>query len=181
MRPGTWTEAHVNQIRLRARSGDSSAQRELATILASGDFGAPNYREAFKWYRKAAEAGDDDAQYNLGLMYLLGEGVKKNLATGLRWLKAAAANNNDVAEETLGQIYENGSFGFRKNSRVALKWYRASAANGNNKAKFSLGLWYVSKGTPAQERAGRKLIREAANAGVVDARNYLHEKRTSSS
>jgi len=170
--PKIWTDAQIGKIRSRARAGDSSAQRELATILASGGLGAPNHREAFKWYRKAAEAGDDEAQYNVGLMYLLGEGVKKDRDAGLRWLKAAASAGNDVAEETLGQIYENGAFGLRKNSRAALKWYRAAAGHGNGKAKFSLGLWLVSKGETTEKTEGRRLIRDAAKAGVVDAIKY---------
>jgi TPR repeat protein len=145
-------------------------------MFASGSLGAPNHREASKWYRKAAKAGDDEAQYNLGLMYIFGEGVKKNPNAGLRWLKAAAFTGNDVAEETLGQIYEKGAFGFHKNSRVALRWYRAAMSHGNNKAKFSLGLWLASKGTSKQKQEGAKLIRDAAKAGVVDAVKYFESK-----
>ncbi|MGB3934519.1 MAG: tetratricopeptide repeat protein [Burkholderiales bacterium] len=175
--PANWTKAQIARVRARAKAGDSSAQRDLATMLASGALGAPNHRQAFKWYLKSAEAGDDDAQYNLGLMYILGEGVRKNRDTGLRWLKAAARNENDVAEEVLGQIYERGAFGFRKNLRVALKWYRAAATRGNNKAKFGLGLCLSLKGTPSQRKEGARLIRQAARAGVVDAKKYLTEKR----
>lgn len=178
--PKIWTNAQLGQIRSKARAGDSSAQRELATILASGDLGVTNHREAYKWFRKAAEAGDDEAQYSLGLMYLLGEGTKKDRVAGLRWLKAAASTGNDVAEETLGQIYENGAFGFRKNSRAALKWYRTAADHGNGKAKFSLGLWLVSKGGMAQKKEGRRLIRDAAKAGVVDAVKYSAAKKRTS-
>lgn len=171
-----WTNARVARIRGKAEGGDSSAQRQFATMLASGALGAPNHRQAFKWYLKAAEAGDDDAQYNVGLMYLIGEGVRKNRDAGLRWLKAAARSDNDVAEEVLGEIYERGAFGFRKNLRAAIKWYRSAAAHGNSKAKFGLGVYLSVRGTPLQKHEGARLIREAAKAGVVDAKRYLTGK-----
>lgn len=175
--PKNWSRAQIARVRARAEGGDPSAQREFATMLASGALGAPNHQQAFKWYLKAAEAGDDDAQYNLGLMYILGEGVRKSRDTGLRWLKAAASRKNDVAEEVLGEIYDRGAFGFRKNIRIAMKWYRAAAARGNSKAKFGLGLCLSLKGTPSQKREGAKLIRQAAKAGVVDAKKYLATQR----
>ena len=44
-----------------------------------------DYKEAVKWYTKAAEQGDVDAQYNLGLMYYNGEGVPKDLVQAYAW------------------------------------------------------------------------------------------------
>ena len=38
-----------------------------------------NYKEAVRWYRKAAEQGYVRTQYTLGVMYRDGEGVPKDL------------------------------------------------------------------------------------------------------
>ncbi len=46
-----------------------------------------DYKEAFKWYRKAAEQGNDEAQSNLGLCYENGQGVKQDFSEAVKWYK----------------------------------------------------------------------------------------------
>ena len=55
-----------------------------------------DYREAVKWYRKAAEQGDASAQNNLGVMYADGAGVLQDYVTAYAWANVAEANGNDV-------------------------------------------------------------------------------------
>jgi TPR repeat protein len=45
---------------------------------ANGELVPQDYKEAIKWYRRAAEQGDTMAQVNLGTMYFEGLGVHKN-------------------------------------------------------------------------------------------------------
>ena len=49
-----------------------------------------NYKEAVKWYRKAAEQGNAAGQYNLGLMYRKGRGVRKDYVAAYAWYRLAA-------------------------------------------------------------------------------------------
>ena len=51
---------------------------------------AGNYREAVKWYRKAAGQGHTLAQYNLGVMYRNGEGVPLDDREAVKWWRKAA-------------------------------------------------------------------------------------------
>jgi len=52
-----------------------------------------DYKEAVKWYKKAAEQGYARAQFNLGLMYSQGQGVRQDLS---------------IAKELFGKACDNG-------------------------------------------------------------------------
>ena len=53
-------------------------------------YGVPqDYKEAIKWYRRAAEQGNDRAQYNLGLMYDGGYGVPQDYVQAHMWYDIA--------------------------------------------------------------------------------------------
>ena len=58
-----------------AEQGGAAAQYNLGVMYHTGQGVVQDYREAVKWYRKAAERGFARAQSNLGLMYANGEGV----------------------------------------------------------------------------------------------------------
>ena len=51
-----------------------------------------NYKEALKWYRRAADQGDAAAQFNLGLAYTQGKGVSKDYILAHMWLNLAASD-----------------------------------------------------------------------------------------
>ena len=53
-----------------------------------------DYKEAVKWYTKAAEQGDAGAQFNLGSMYRNGQGVPQNYKEAYVWLSLAAAQSS---------------------------------------------------------------------------------------
>ena len=55
-----------------------------------------DYKEAVKWYRKAAEQGHDVAQNNLGVMYGFGVGVLQDYVSSYAWANIAGANGADV-------------------------------------------------------------------------------------
>ena len=49
-----------------AEAGDPDAELRLASMYYRGEGMEQDYREAAKWYRKAAEQGNAEAQYRLG-------------------------------------------------------------------------------------------------------------------
>ena len=49
-----------------------------------------DYREAVKWFRKAAEQGHAGAQANLGFMYDRGWGVPEDDREAVKWFRKAA-------------------------------------------------------------------------------------------
>ncbi len=69
----------------------------------------PNYKEAIKWYRKAANTGHADAQFSLGYCYLNGLGVATDEDVACKWLKKAAEQKHPEAVYNLGTCFEQGS------------------------------------------------------------------------
>lgn len=98
-----------------------------------------NYREAIKWYSKAAEQGFADALYKLGRMY--GYGVSHDGTKAIDLYEKAADKGNADAQYSLGQVYEYG-FGVEMDETEALEWFEKAAAQGHADAQYSLGKVY---------------------------------------
>ena len=82
-----------------AKQGSAPAQNNLGFMYHTGKGATQDYKEAVKWYRKAAEQEDVFAQYSLGFMYRFGEGIAQDYKSAHMWWKIAAANGySDAAE-----------------------------------------------------------------------------------
>jgi len=60
----------------------------------------PDYRNALRWYRRAAAAGNSEAAARLSRMYLAGQGVAANQAVAKRWFERAAALGHDLSSQS---------------------------------------------------------------------------------
>ncbi len=63
-----------------------------------------DFKEAVKWYQKAADQGNAIGQYYLAVMYESGEGVKQDYATAYAFLNIAATNGLQEARKNLPQF-----------------------------------------------------------------------------
>ena len=89
----------------RAKEEDAEAQYLLGMHYIQG-LGVPqNFKEAAKWFRKAAKLGNADAMYCLGMCYGRGEGLKENFVEAERWLKKAAMQGHQQAREMLFKMW----------------------------------------------------------------------------
>lgn len=86
-----------NEIKGKAHSGDAESQLYYGVLFANGDGVEQDYREAAKWYQKAAEQGNARAQRNLALLYDCGVGVERDYAVALEWYLKAAKQNDAAA------------------------------------------------------------------------------------
>lgn len=93
-----------------------------------------NYKEACKWFLKAAEQGHVMAQCELAFVYATGLGVPRNETEAFKWYRKAAEQGDAQAQCNLGSMYEDG-IGTPQNKSEALKWYRKAAEQGNEIAK----------------------------------------------
>jgi TPR repeat protein len=60
--------------------------------------GAPrDYREAARWYERAAEQGDEGSAYIVASLYEKGEGVAQDRVRALYWYSRAAAGGDPAA------------------------------------------------------------------------------------
>ena len=78
-------------------------------IKGAEEYENSNYKQAAKWYLKAAEQGHLSAQHNLGYLYDNGVGVTQNYELALKWYKKAAEQGHASSQANLGLMYDNGS------------------------------------------------------------------------
>jgi len=81
--------------------GDAEAQYQLATMLAAGQGGRKDERQAARWLKLAAEQGHAQAQADLGRILIEGTGVRRDVIEGLKWLALAAGSAADPHIQTL--------------------------------------------------------------------------------
>ena len=67
-------------------------------MYAEGQGVQQDYKQAVKWFTKAAEQGQALAQLILGRMYWLGTGVAKDFVEAYKWFLLAGMNGEDVSE-----------------------------------------------------------------------------------
>ena len=96
--------------------------------------------------------------------------VKNGEKEGVRELTMMSHEGNSLAQFYLGQVYENGIVG-AKNLPKALHFYTLASNAGNAEAKFNLGLMLLRGGRDTSE--GERLVQEAAEEGILEAREML--------
>ena len=75
------------------------AQDNLGFMYDNGQGVTQDYKEAIKWYRKAAKQGHVSAQNNLGFMYYNGQGITQDYVQAHKWFNLAAVNGNATAKK----------------------------------------------------------------------------------
>lgn len=93
-----------------------------------------DYREALRWYRKAAEQGMAPAEFSVGEAYALGREVTKDDREAVRWYLRSAEQNYAAAQLKLGAAYVLG-VGVSRNVVQAYMWLSlASEKEGEGQA-----------------------------------------------
>lgn len=162
-------------LRLGAAKGEAWAQNDLGNRYFYGDKVEQDYRQAAKWYRKAAEQGNVDAQYHLGICYNDGLGVKKDSLKALEWYRKAADQGNASAQYYLGICYYIGS-GVEQDYRQAAEWYQKAANNGDADAQTHLGIcYYTGQGVKQDWTKAVEWYQKAASQGNAWAQCNLGE------
>jgi uncharacterized protein len=87
---------------IHAKQGDANAQYNLGVMYHKGEGTTQDYREALKWYEKAAEQGHASAQLNISMFYFTGKGTNQDLNDALKWYKKAVAQGRAGAQYNLG-------------------------------------------------------------------------------
>ena len=69
---------------------------------------AKDYKDAVKWYRKAADQGNAHGQCQLGHCYRDGEGVAQDYEEAVKWWRKAADQGHADGQYNLGHCYGDG-------------------------------------------------------------------------
>lgn len=147
-----------------------SAQARAGAHEAAEAFQKGDYAKVLSECEAAAKAGDPICEDLLGLLYSEGKGVKADPVAAARWFRLAAEKGNPVAAYNLGAAYETGH-GVAKDSKEAEKWYAVAAEKGIPQAQARLGVLLI--GNHNDWKNGIKVLRPAANAGVLEAQFTL--------
>ncbi|WP_020558891.1 tetratricopeptide repeat protein [Thiofilum flexile] len=127
-----------NDILELANSGDQYAQFLIGALYEEGSGGfTQSYREAARWYRRAARQNYPRAQYNLALMYEDGRGVEQDYKQAGQWYAQAAKGGFTKAKNNLGILYVMGK-GVRKNTKTAEYLFKQAAQEGDKDAEYNL-------------------------------------------
>ena len=123
----------ATELRLKAGTGDTAAQVELARHYADGDGVLVDAAQASRWYAMAATAGDREGQYRYGMALLKGSGVVQDYHAALNWLKLGGQQHHPRAQFALGQMYYEG-LGTPIDKIAAYVWLSLAAAQGEDDA-----------------------------------------------
>ena len=170
-------------LETKAENGDVTAQIELGHMYLNGEKDVtPDFKEAFKWYRKAAEQEDAEGQYCLGYMYQCVDGWWQpsrreiDYDEAMKWYLKAADQGYAPSQLFLGWMYKNGD-GVPKGNKEAFNWIRKAAAEEYYSAQLELGKMYANgRGVEKDEKEAIKWFNKAAWQGYIDFGVYHYNE-----
>ena len=138
-------ELSFKEIEKKAKAGDVEAMYLLGDKYLEAD----SYKDAAKWFQKAAKKGSDDAKLLLASLYLKGQGVTRNTKKAYEYVLEVAMHGRSEAQYIMGTWYESGLTGrevflgteldglityVEKDADKAVQWYAKAAAQGDKEA-----------------------------------------------
>ena len=138
-------ELSFKEIEKKAKAGDVEAMYLLGDKYLETD----SYKDAAKWFQKAAKKGSDDAKLLLASLYLKGQGVTRNTKKAYEYVLEVAMHGRSEAQYIMGTWYESGLTGrevflgteldglityVEKDADKAVQWYAKAAAQGDKEA-----------------------------------------------
>ena len=99
----------------------------------------PDYKEAFRWYMKAAANNYPQAVYQIAYCYERGKGVDKNWEEAIVWYTKSASQEHVESQFALGNHFFNGEI-VSQNYAKATYWFRLAAEQQHTMSLYKLGL-----------------------------------------
>ncbi|KXS19660.1 RNI-like protein [Gonapodya prolifera JEL478] len=155
-------ERAIKYYRHAADEGHVIAQTRLGFMLMHRYGFKWDYKEAVKWFEKAAEQNFALAKVLLAECYLLGLGVETNLAKAESLLATAAAARHADAQFNMGMLCES-----RKDFNRARQWYEDAVKQGHAGAMTHLGDLYLHGigGLPQDQKKAAEWYHTASDLG----------------
>jgi uncharacterized protein len=171
--PTTFSPDQIQAITTKAENGDAEAQRTLGQAYAKGEAVQQDYKQAAKWYEKAANQSNTLAQVALGELCEAGQGVPRDEAQASNWYRRAAEQGYANAQYNLAALYAVGK-GVPLNNAEALKWYLQAANQGDPLAQYNVGMRYFEgHGVKPDQVAAYKWLSLSADQHIPDAARAL--------
>lgn len=152
-----------------AKAGNTTAMVNIGNIYEYGQrTGKPEYKEAAKWYQRAALLGDKRGSFNYANLLHYGRGVRRDRETAFCIFEKLAKSGIREAPFYLGLYYENG-YVVEKNYSQAIRHYQAGASMNDPYCYNQLGRMYcLGLGIPKKEpKMGFYYYEQAAKLGDI--------------
>lgn len=111
-------------------------------LMDSNEFHAiptPDFKTAFKWYKKAAAMNYPEAIYEIAHCYERGKGVEQNNAEAITWYTKAATQGHVESQYILGKHYLEGDI-VTKDYSNSIHWFQLAAEKQNLASLYELGV-----------------------------------------
>ena len=118
------------------------AMEVLGNFYENGVGLAPNFTEAFNWYKKAADSGLPEAIFRLGTCYETGLGTKANPQEAIKNFQKAADLKMAPAAYKLAAVYLAGHL-TPVDHKKAIDYMNMAVNNGHAPAANELGVVYL--------------------------------------
>jgi len=170
----TDTKERLNEITVRANSGDAEAQFYLGERYYWGIGVEKDKKMALEWYQNSSKSGGIQvAASNACEMLLHGDGVERNYDEAFRLCSLAAQKEYASALTLLGEIYYQG-YGKDKDMKSAFTYYEAAAKKGHVHAQYMLGyMYYKGLGVEKNIIQARSWFLSSTNGGHEFSRKML--------
>lgn len=127
----------------KAAAGDVRAMIKVGKTYLSDDYGLKqDYKEAVKWFQKAANKGSAEAMGALAGMYSRGDGIEKDNEEAFKWSLKAAQKGDVDSMYFVGLNYYDGQ-GVETDLQKSVQWLVKAMDLGHTEAMDKLAEMYL--------------------------------------
>ena len=126
-------ETALKEWRPLAERGHTLAQYNLGRMYYTGDGVPQDYKEAKKWFDRAAAQVYAPVRTSLGVLYDEGQGVRRDYNEAVKWYRFDAEQGHVPAQIRLGLQYADGK-GVPRDLAEAVMWFYIAAELGESAA-----------------------------------------------
>ncbi len=156
-----------------AEQGVPEAQFQYALILLDGQLAPKDAKGAYALMEAAAESGNTLAQFNLAQLIMKDQSGSAALARAVGYFRRAAEGGLPDAQYAMAEIAREGIGGQPRNEAEAREWLVKAARLGFDTAQVDLGTMLVEARGAADQEAGFRWLKAAAEGGNIAAQNRL--------
>jgi len=137
---GCIIEDPLRELKAKAKSGDSSAQFDLAKSLSTTTEGVRDIRRSFHLYCKSAEKGHDESKSTVMKALMGAWSPETNAPVVWKWLREEAEGGNVEACYQLGLLY-NMDEDFGIDPKASVPWFKKASDGGHQEAMFTMAMF----------------------------------------
>lgn len=168
------TKGALELLKKSMKLKNADACDKMGCLYAEGMYVKKDDKEAFKYFKMADEYGSANGALNLGVYYLAGRGTDKDLEKTRECYERAMERGNAEAALRLAGLYEDFTLG-KPNPDKSKEYLEKAVDLGSPRAYYLIAkmYYYGANGYPEDDYQAFVYFKKAADAGWIDAYEYL--------